>query len=71
MAAKPVPGEEVLTTEEAAAFLREKPATLKKRRREGTGPAYIKLGGARQSDVRYLRSDLIAWLHACRRVPAA
>lgn len=49
---------EILTPEEAAAFLRISPETLRTWRHLGEGPRYLKMGRA----VRYRRTDLEAWL---------
>ena len=49
---------EVLTTIEAAQYVRLGKATLERFRLTGEGPAYCKLGGA----VRYRRCDLDEWL---------
>ena len=46
------------TENEAAAFLAIKPATLRRWRWAGQGPAFCKLGGA----VRYRQQDLEAFL---------
>lgn len=51
---------EVLTTIEAAHYVRLAPATLACIRVKGFGPPYCKLGGA----VRYRRGDLDAWLES-------
>lgn len=51
------PGE-LLTTEEAAAVLNLKRATLDNWRTLRTGPRWLKIGAA----VRYLRRDLLAFL---------
>ena len=52
-----------LTTAEAADFIGKSISWLNKSRMSGTGPVYLKIGGA----VRYERSDLDAWLHGKRR----
>ena len=62
MAAKRSDDEEVLTTEQAAAFIHHKPDTLRKWRGRGEGPVYSKPGRL----CLYLKSDLIAWLRAGR-----
>lgn len=49
---------ELMTTIEAARYVRLGKATLERFRVQGTGPQYCKLGGA----VRYRRVDLDAWL---------
>ena len=50
--------ENILTTLEAAAYVRLKKPTLERFRLTGEGPGFCKLGGA----VRYRRPDLDAWL---------
>lgn len=54
---------DLLLPDEAAAYLRCAKQTLARRRCEGGGPAYVKLGGR----VLYRRADLDAWI-AGRRV---
>jgi len=54
---------EKFTTAEAAKYITKSPSWLNKSRMTGTGPVYLKVGGA----VRYLRSDLDAWLSGMRR----
>lgn len=49
----------LLTPEEAAAFLRISPVTLRKMRGKGTGPASCRLG---HRTVRYPREGLLKWL---------
>ncbi len=49
---------EVLTTSEAAQYLRLGKPTLDRFRITGEGPSFCKLGGA----VRYRRADLDEWL---------
>ncbi len=49
-----------LNTELAAQYLSLAESTLEKARVSGAGPRYLKLGRA----VRYLRSDLDAWMAA-------
>jgi predicted site-specific integrase-resolvase len=51
---------ENLKTEEAAAFLQVKPATLEQWRWSGKGPRFIKLNRA----VRYRKEDLVAFVEA-------
>jgi predicted DNA-binding transcriptional regulator AlpA len=48
-----------LSTQDAARYLGVSPVTLRKWRCEGIGPTWMKITEAR---VRYLRSDLDAWL---------
>ena len=54
---------EKMKNHEAAAYIGKSPSWLHKSRMTGTGPVYLKIGGA----VRYLREDLDAWLDASRR----
>ncbi len=56
----------LMTTHEAAAYLRIRPETLANFRASGTGPAYIRLG---RKSIRYCRSDLDAYLAASRVAP--
>jgi excisionase family DNA binding protein len=49
---------DILTTVEAADYVRLKKPTLERFRLTGEGPRFYKLGGA----VRYRRHDLDAWL---------
>ncbi|MBC2652364.1 helix-turn-helix transcriptional regulator [Novosphingobium aerophilum] len=51
---------DVLTTVEAARYVRLGKPTLDRFRVTGEGPAYAKLGGA----VRYRRADLDTWLES-------
>lgn len=53
---------EVLTTSEAADYVRLGKPTLERFRVTGEGPTYCQLGGA----VRYRRGDLDAWLEERR-----
>lgn len=55
-----------LVTREAGAYVNRTPDTLKRWRRENTGPAYIRTGGP-HGRVLYARADLDAWV-ASRRV---
>lgn len=48
----------LLTTDQAAALVRVKPATLKIWRMKGAGPAFIKVGRL----VRYRRTTIERWL---------
>lgn len=57
----------LLTTMEAAAYVRLSPRTLEGYRSRGTGPAYARSGGLR---VVYRRADLDAWV-ASRAVGGA
>lgn len=51
---------EVLTTAEAARYVRLSKPTLERFRLTGEGPLYVKLGGA----VRYRRAELDKWLES-------
>jgi predicted DNA-binding transcriptional regulator AlpA len=55
---------EVLTTPQAADFLKLSVSTVEKLRSYGGGPKFIKLGSRR---IGYLKSDLLAWLQSCSR----
>jgi hypothetical protein len=52
------PDDEMLSIEEAAAYLRLPVATLRYYRHLGTGPRSFKVG----RHVRYWRTDLVLWL---------
>jgi hypothetical protein len=55
-------GVELLTTREAAAFLKVAPQTLIAQRVRGGGPPFIKLGNGPKSAVRYNLSKVVSWL---------
>jgi predicted DNA-binding transcriptional regulator AlpA len=59
----PIP-DGLMDTPAAAAYLGLKPLSLVDFRTRRIGPVYCKLIGA----VRYLRSDLDAWIQSCRKV---
>lgn len=52
----------LLTTTEAAQFLRLSPRTLERLRVQGTGPCFLKLGPGVRARVLYDSSDLRAWI---------
>ena len=56
-----------LNTRQAAELCNLAPITLSAWRRQGRGPAFVKLGRA----VRYARADVLAWLEANRRGTSA
>lgn len=56
---------ELLTTMEAAQRLRLNPQTLNRWRRQGTGPAYVRVG----KKILYLEEQIMAWLTAHRETP--
>lgn len=60
-------GNDLLTTAEAARFLRLSAPTMERLRLSSDGPVFIKLGPGKRSRVVYRRADLDAWLHAQRR----
>lgn len=53
---------QLLTTAEAADYLRLKRRTLEDMRVRGNGPRYYKLGPGRMSRVAYRKGDLDAWV---------
>lgn len=57
-------GEVLLLNADAARLLRWKPQTLRKKRLNGDGPPYVRLGNGRRSRVAYRLSDLKAWVAA-------
>lgn len=61
-----MPLADLLTTSEAARFLRTGASTLERWRLEGTGPDFIKLGTSIRARVVYRREDLLAWVAAQR-----
>ena len=54
----------VLRTPEAAEFVGLSVSTMEKKRLDGTGPIFLRLGGR---SVGYMVSDLIEWLEKQRR----
>jgi len=56
--------DDLVSTAEAAAFMRRSPATLRHWRRIGTGPAFLRLARAGRHSVLYRRGDLAAWIAA-------
>lgn len=61
------PATELLTTAEAARFLRLSVPTMERLRLSGDGPTFIKLGPGKRCRVVYRRADLDAWVHGQRR----
>jgi hypothetical protein len=55
---------DLLTTKEAAALLKVKPACLEARRWKGEPPPFLRIGAR---IVRYRREDLERWFHEARR----
>lgn len=55
-------GKTLLTTVEAAAYLRLSPRTLERFRVEGTGPKFLKAGGGKRARVLYEPEELRNWL---------
>lgn len=54
--------DELLDNEQTADILGIKPNTLEIWRTKSRGPAFIKLGSAKQSPIRYRRSVITRWL---------
>jgi len=52
----------LLSTYEAAAFLRRSARTLQGWRRDGVGPRFIRASGAGRGSVLYDPADLLAWV---------
>jgi len=50
----------IITEEEAASLLRVKRFTMRKWRREGGGPPYIRCGGRL---IRYIKANIDDWLN--------
>ena len=61
----PAPGDEFLTTEEAAKRLKRSAKTLEYWRMAGLGPPFYR----QQRGVRYLLSELLVWGTSCRVAP--
>jgi predicted DNA-binding transcriptional regulator AlpA len=55
---------QMLTTEQAAAFLGLKPQTLRKWRLHGSGPPYVRLGSGTAARAAYRHTDVEAWVSA-------
>lgn len=55
-------GDKMLTTVEAAAYLRLSPRTLERFRVEGTGPKFLKAGAGKRARVLYEPRELHKWL---------
>ena len=58
----PAPGDEFLTTDEAAKRLKRSAKTLEYWRTAGLGPPFYR----QQRGVRYLLSEVMAWGASCR-----
>lgn len=54
----------MLTSPETATRIGVQPTTLEIWRTRGKGPKFIKLGNSKQSPIRYLESEVIAWLES-------
>jgi predicted DNA-binding transcriptional regulator AlpA len=63
------PIERLLYTRDAALILNVSAAWLERKRWEGAGPPFIRVGGPTGRAVRYRASDLLAWINANRRDP--
>lgn len=57
----------LLSSPEAAEYLRMKPRSLEDLRYEGGGPPFMRLGRGRRSPVVYDLADLNAWLLARKK----
>jgi predicted DNA-binding transcriptional regulator AlpA len=63
--ARPSEQPRLLTTKQAADYLGSmSPRSLERWRLLGEGPRYMKIGAGKRAAVRYLTSDLDAWLEA-------
>lgn len=58
-----------LTTEELAERWRCAASTVRKLRWKAEGPAYVKLGDDRNSEVRYHLEDVLAYENSIKYVP--
>ena len=54
--------DEYITTSEVASMTGLKPNTFEIWRHQGKGPPFYKLGDGRGAAVRYLRSEVLAWI---------
>ena len=63
-AQEPNRGDPLLTSKEAARFMRVSESWLAKARMRGDGPTYVQIGHA----IRYQQSDLIAYIRSRRRL---
>lgn len=55
--------DEFITNKEAAKLMKLRPNTLEVRRHQGKdGPPFYKIGDAPNAPIRYLRSEVIAWV---------
>ena len=55
--------EPLLEQDEAAGLIRHSPRTLERKRWDGTGPPFLKIG----RKILYDREDLLAWARSHRR----
>ena len=55
---------EIMSADEAAALIGVSAQTLKKWRREGTGPAWSRLSDGPKGHVRYRRDAIYEWIEA-------
>jgi excisionase family DNA binding protein len=60
---RPASQEAYFKPHEAAEYLRSSASTLAKKRLNGDGPAFVRIGRA----IRYRRSDLDAWMSSSIR----
>lgn len=58
----PTESARLLTSNQAAEYLRCKPQTLRKWRLHGRGPRYVRLGDSTAAPVAYRITDLEAWI---------
>lgn len=63
----PTPPLEIMTSKDVGKILGIDSSTLAVWRCKGLGPAYFKLGGP-QSQVRYKKEDVIAWIKSRTRI---
>ena len=57
----------LFTEREAACYLSRSRSSLRRDRKDGSGPGFIRIGRS----IRYLRSDLDLYISACRRAGTA
>ena len=53
---------ELMTVKQVSELILESEANLARRRVEGTGPRFVKLGTGRQAKIRYRKSAVEEWI---------
>ena len=63
-----ISGGRLLTANEVAEFTGLGRGTLYRKRKDGTGPRFIRLGQGAQAPIRYRLNDVEAWIDECSAV---